>query len=116
MSRLFILVRPSLVAGFHLAGVEAFGVEDVETLHEMVERWMDKGETGLLAIDEGLFSLLPPPFIKKLETRPNIFHIAIPGGGALGSEASRRTRVASIIRRAIGVHIAFKGDRLESQE
>ena len=30
MSHLMIITHPSLVAGFHLAGVEAFGVETPE--------------------------------------------------------------------------------------
>ena len=39
MSRLIVLTRPDLVPGFQLAGVDAYGAQDVETAQEMIEAW-----------------------------------------------------------------------------
>jgi hypothetical protein len=40
MSQLFVVTRPALVPGFQLAGVDAHGVEDVESAQELIEKWM----------------------------------------------------------------------------
>ena len=115
MSRLFVLTRSSLVPGFHLAGVDAYGAEDVETAQETIETWLEAGETGLLAIDDGLLERMDPALIKRLETAEQLPYLAIPGGKPLGPEASRRRRIAEIIRRAIGFHITFKGEEDEGE-
>jgi vacuolar-type H+-ATPase subunit F/Vma7 len=113
MSRLLIVTRPELVPGFHLAGVEAYGVQDAETAQELIGSWFEGEEVNLVAVDDGLYALLDPAFIKRLETCEHLPHLIIPGGRPLGREATRRYRVAEIIRRAIGFHITFKGEEQE---
>jgi len=113
MSRLFVVTRPELVSGFHLAGVDAYGPVDVESAQEMIASWLESSETGLLAIDDGWLSLMEGNIVKNLEESPNLLYIAIPGGPALGTESSRQHRIAEMIRRAIGFHITFKGDGSE---
>ena len=113
MSRLLILTRPSLVPGFRLAGVETFGVEDVETAQELIEGWLEAGEVGLLAIDDGLLARMDPALIKRLEAAEGLPYLAIPGGQPLGPLASRRYRIAEMIRRAIGFQITFRGEETE---
>ena len=110
MSQLFIITRPALVPGFQLAGVDAHGVEDMETAQELIEKWMTAGEVGLLAIDDGLLAHMDASFLKRLAASDHLPFIAIPGGQPLGLEASQRHRIAALIRRAIGVHITFKGE------
>jgi vacuolar-type H+-ATPase subunit F/Vma7 len=110
MSRLFVLTRPELVSGFHLAGVDAYAPADVESAQDMITSWLESRETGLLAIDDGWLSLMEPLIVKNLEESPNLLYITIPGGPALGREASRQYRIAEMIRRAIGFHITFKGE------
>ena len=110
MSRLLVVTRPSLVSGFELAGVSAYGVEDIETSQELISSWLDAGEVGLLAIDDGLLEQMPPAFMKRLESALHIPYLAIPGGGPLGQETLRRQRLAQTIRQAIGFHITFKGE------
>jgi len=116
MSRLLILTRPSLAPGFQLAGVDAYGAEDVESAQEMIAGWLDSGEAGLLAIDDGLLSRMDQDLVKRLEAAEQLPFIVIPGGGALGPEASRRHRIAELIRRAIGFHITFKGEEVEGSQ
>lgn len=110
MGQLFIITRPELTTGFHLAGVEAYGVEDVEAAQEWIERWLSAGETGLLAIDDGLLAHMDASFLKRLSSCENLPYLAIPGGEPLGPQASRRHRIATLIRQAIGFHITFKGE------
>lgn len=113
MSRLLVITRPNLVDGFRLAGVEAYAAEDVETAQELIESWVEAGESGLLAIDDGFLEHINPVVMKRLEATEQLDYLAIPGGEPLGPEGSRRQRLALQIRRAIGFHITFKGE--ESQ-
>lgn len=113
MSHLLIVTRPSLVAGFHLAGVDAHAAKDVESAQALIGSWLDEGEEGLLAIDEDLLAHMDPVFIKRLRAATHLPHLAIPGEGCVGAESSRRQRIADMIRRAIGFHITFKGEENE---
>lgn len=115
MSRLLVVTRPTLVPGFRLASVNAYGAEDVETAQELIDGWLKAGEVGLLAIDDGLLEHMDPSFVKHLEASEKLPYLAIPGGGPLGTEVSRRHRIADMIRRAIGFHITFKGEDTEER-
>lgn len=115
MSRLLVVTRPALVSGFRLAGVDAYGAEDVETAQELIEGWLNTGEAGLLAIDDGLLEHMNPSFVKQLEASEKLPYITIPGGGPLGPEVSRRHRISEMIRRAIGFHITFKDGETEER-
>ena len=115
MSRLIVLTRANLLPGFQLAGVDAYGVEDIETVQELLESWLKLGEAGLLAIDEGFLERIEPALLKRLEFSEKLLYLAIPGGGPLGAEASRSYRIAEMIRRAIGFHITFKGEEAEEE-
>jgi hypothetical protein len=42
--------------------------------------------------------------------------MAIPGGQPLGIEASQRYRITALVRRAIGFHITFKGEKESGDE
>jgi vacuolar-type H+-ATPase subunit F/Vma7 len=110
MSQLFVVTRPALVPGFHLAGVDAHGVEDIESAQALIEKWMVAGEGGLLAIDDGLLTHMDAAFLKQLTASKNLPYLPIPGGQPLGPEASQKHRIAALIRRAIGFHITFKGE------
>jgi len=116
MSRLLVLTRPTLVAGFQLAGVDAYGADDIETAEELIAGWLESGEVDLLAIDDGLLERMDPGLVQRLETSDQLPFLAIPGGEPLGPEASRRYRIAEMIRRAIGFHITFKGEDEEGRK
>jgi vacuolar-type H+-ATPase subunit F/Vma7 len=114
MSRLLIVTRPALLTGFQLAGVDAYAAEDAETAQELIETWLKADEVGLLAIDDGLLERMDASLIKRLEDSGQLLYLTIPGGQPLGPEASRRHRVAEMIRQAIGFHITFKGEEVET--
>ncbi len=111
MSRLLVVVRPSLVPGFHLAGVEAFSADDAEEAEGLISQWLEAGETGLLAIDDELLSSFDAAFRRKLEAAEQLPSLAIPSGEPRGPEAARRRRVSELMRRAIGFRITFKGEQ-----
>jgi vacuolar-type H+-ATPase subunit F/Vma7 len=111
MSRLLVVSRPSLVPGFHLAGVEAFAAADAEEAQRLIDAWLEAGETGLLVIDDGLLTEVDLAFWRRLEAADHLPHIVIPGGEPLGPGMSRRTQIAELIRRAIGFHVTFGGEQ-----
>jgi len=113
MSRLLVLTRPGLAPGFQLAGVETYCAEDVEGAQELIGAWLETGEAGLLAIDDGLLAGMGPSFLKRLDASPSLAYLAIPAGEPLGREGSRKYRITQVIRRAVGVHITFRGTESE---
>ena len=108
MTQLFVITRPALTTGFQLAGVDAYGMDDVESAQELIQKWIVAGEGGLLAIDDGLFARMDEAFLKRLESAEQLPYIVIPGGKPLGEEASQKSRIAALIHQAIGAHITFK--------
>lgn len=113
MSRLMVVTRPGLAAGFQLAGVETYSAEDIEGAQELIGSWMEAGEASLLAIDDGLLAGMEPAFLKRLDASPSLAYLAIPGGESLEGEGSRQYRITQAIRRAVGVHITFRGTETE---
>lgn len=113
MSRLLVVTRPSLVPGFQLAGVSAYGIEDIQTGLEQIASWLETGEVGLLAIDDGLLEQMPTAFIRRIESVFQVPYLAIPGGGSLSPGTTQRQRLARTIRQAIGFHITFRGENAE---
>jgi vacuolar-type H+-ATPase subunit F/Vma7 len=115
MSRFLVITRPELLAGFHLAGVDAYSAVDIETAQELIESWWKAGEVGLLAIDDGILEKMNAAFKRRMDANEKLFYVATPGGGLLGPEATRKYRIAEMIRRAIGFHIVFKGEEQEEE-
>lgn len=110
MSQLLVITRPTLVSGFHLAGVEAYGAEDVETAQRLISDWLELGKADLLAIDDGLLAYMDEAFLKRLDASDTLLYLAIPGGQPLGPETSQKYRISAMIRKAIGFHITFKSE------
>ena len=110
MSKLCAIVRPSLVAGFQLAGVEAYGAEDIETAEDLITTWLDTGDACLLALDESLLAALNPAIAKRLDASDDVHVIGIPSSAPSAASITRGDRIARLIRRSIGVHIAFGND------
>ncbi len=111
MSTLRAVVRPNLVTGFQLAGVEAYGAEDVEAAEELIAAWLDANETCLLALDDSLLAHLDPALIQRLDGSDSLLYLAIPSGGPTGQDVTRSARIARMIRRSIGVHIAIGNEK-----
>lgn len=115
MNRLFVVTRPGLALGFHLAGVDAYSVSDIESAQALVGGWLDTGETGLLAIDDGLLMGMSADFIERLNAARELPYLIIPGGDPSELAASRQQRIGEMIQRAVGVHVTFKSKKTEGE-
>ncbi len=118
MSHLMVVTHPSLVAGFHLAGVEAYGVETPERAQDLIKSWLFDAEPALIAIDDNLLMGIDPGFIRRVNESENLFLIGIPGGppparlgpASRSQTGARQTRIEEMVQRAIGIHITFRGN------
>ena len=115
MSRLLIVVRPPLLAGFQLAGVEAFPAPSASEAQRLIGRWLDEGQAGLLGVEEGLLAAFEPAFRRRLEAADQLPYIALPSGELAGPEVSTRGRIAELVRRTIGFHVTFRGESAEGR-
>lgn len=106
-----MIVRPQLVAGFHLAGVEAYAAEDVEAAAALLTEWLAQGDECLVAIDEILAAVLDPALVTRLNHSDRLHFLTIPGGGVSDYAATRSARIARMIRRSIGVRFTFGSDK-----
>jgi V/A-type H+-transporting ATPase subunit F len=112
MSRLLVVTRPELASGFHLAGVEAFAAANADAARQLIDKWLESGETGLLAVDEDLLSDFDAAFRQRLAAAEQLPHLALPGGRLSETSLSGRRRIAAMLRHAVGVHITFHGEQM----
>ena len=112
MSRLWVVTRPELVCGFHLAGVDAVTAQDAAAAQELIGKWLDDGEAGLLAIDETLLAAFDSPFRQRLAAAEQLPHLALPSGDLSETPLSGPGRIAAWLRQAVGFHITFHGEQM----
>ena len=116
MSHLLVITHPSLVPGFQLAGVEAYGAETAERAKDLIKSWLFDAQPALIAIDETLLEGLDADFLKRINASED-FLIGIPGPSGADFDghsdhlenSERKQRIEDMVQRAIGFHITFKG-------
>jgi len=107
MSRFFVLVKPPLAPGFRLAGVETYEASEAEEAEQYLRRWLDSKERGLVAIDDGFIENIDQELMDRLNASDRLLNIIIPGGNPLETAADRQERLTRMVRRAVGVQVAF---------
>ncbi len=112
MSHLLVVTRPELVSGFHLAGVEAVAAANADAARDIISKWLDAGEVGLLAVDETLLAGFDSTFRQRLAAAENLPHLALPSGDLSQTPLSGPGRIAAWLRQAVGFHITFHGERM----
>jgi vacuolar-type H+-ATPase subunit F/Vma7 len=109
MSRLLIITRPALAAGFQLAGVDAYAAHDAAEAQQRIARWLENETSGLLAVDEALLRGFDREFVRRMNAAANLPYLALPGGEPLPPEETARRQIAEMIRSTVGFHITFQG-------
>lgn len=109
MSRLLVVTQPELASGFHLAGVDAFAAANAEEACQLIAKWLDSGESGLLAVDEKLLAGFDAAFRRRLDGAEQLPYLTLPSGSAAEGDLSEQRRIAALLRQAVGVHISFHG-------
>ena len=109
MSRLVVISDPDTAMGFQLAGVEVMCAEDLQTARAHLLRLIEDPEVGLIGVSSHFLDGLDDAARRRIEAEYKPVVVALPRGGAVAGLASRRERLAALIRRAIGFHITFQG-------
>jgi V/A-type H+-transporting ATPase subunit F len=111
MSRLLVVTHPTLIDGYHLAGVEAYGASSTEAAQKLIAGWIEAGESGLLAVDEALLAGFTPAFRRRLGAAPHLPCVALPASGETAGASAMRQEITELIRRTVGFHITFRGEQ-----
>jgi vacuolar-type H+-ATPase subunit F/Vma7 len=111
MRRLVVIVRPDQVNGYRLAGLEALGVDDYESINRILRSWINNQEEILLALGDSLFSMIQPDLVEKIHSSSTMLLVTIPDGPVSLAERQRQQRIFDTIRHATGVPIRFKGEK-----
>ncbi|NPV41020.1 MAG: hypothetical protein HPY72_06740 [Anaerolineae bacterium] len=110
MNKMIVITKSDQVDGFRLAGVDAIGVDDIETVEGLIKSWLKSREQVLLALDDGLFSMLDKDLVNKVYASDDLMLVTIPDRVMSGGENARRKQIYEMIRHATGVQIRFKGE------
>lgn len=110
MNKMVVLTKSDQVDGFRLAGVDAIGVDDGEAVENLINSWLKEKEEILLALDDGLFSLLSSDLIRRIYASNEMLLVTIPDKPISGGEKTRKKQIYEMIRHATGVQIRFKGE------
>lgn len=110
MNKMVVLTKTDQVDGFRLAGVDAMGVDDAETVENLIQTWLDKKEEILLALDDDLFSMLSENLKKKIYASNEMLLVTIPDKVLPVGDQTRKKHIYDMIRHATGVQIRFKGE------
>ncbi len=110
MAKLTVITNPSLAPGFRLAGVEVVTAESAESARSALMRLLDEGEAGIIAMDAPYFSALDYETARRIERIVKPVIVSLPIGTDLLPQERRSRQIAELIRRAIGIRIAFRGE------
>lgn len=105
-----VVVCPAEPAtGFRLAGVETIEVETADAAAEALDRLLDEGVRGVVAVYEPLWLGLDEAHRRRLAASLDPITVVLPTG-AVGAGELRRARLAELVREAVGVHLVFRGE------
>jgi vacuolar-type H+-ATPase subunit F/Vma7 len=110
MKKMIVITKSDQVDGFRLAGVDAIGVDDIETVEGLIKSWLKDREQVLLALDDGLFSMLVKDLVNKVYASDDLMLVTIPDRVMSSGESVGRKQIYEMIRHATGVQIRFKGE------
>ncbi|MBM3138089.1 MAG: hypothetical protein FJZ98_07870 [Chloroflexi bacterium] len=111
MRRLVVIVRPDQVNGYRLAGLEALGMDDPETINRVLRSWINNQEEILLALGDSLFNMIQTDLVEKIHKSNTMLLVTIPDGPVSIAERARQQKIFDTIRHATGLPIRFKGEK-----
>lgn len=111
MSRLVILTDQTTRLGFELAGAEVIRADDLESARAHLLELVKDPKVGVVAVSSALVEKLDDATRRRLEASYKPVVVSLPTGGPVMGFASRREYFAALIRRAIGFHMTFPGEK-----
>jgi vacuolar-type H+-ATPase subunit F/Vma7 len=99
-----VVMRPSLAAGFELAGLTVTRADDGHAAADVVRQWVADPDVGVVLVDNELYSALPSDLLRRLE------HQAVPVVASVPAprwdeRSDAETYILEILRQAIGYRV-----------
>lgn len=108
MSTLRTIAGPSLAAGFRLAGVPVDEAADAREAAAILERLMERPETGVVLLEQEWFDALPEPQRRDLERRPVPIVVPIPRLQWAEGRGGAEEYILDLLQRAIGYRVRLQ--------
>jgi vacuolar-type H+-ATPase subunit F/Vma7 len=102
--RVRVLTRPPLAAGFELAGLPVTRAGDGAAAADVLRRWAEGTDVGVVLVDDELYRSLPGELKKRLDRRgvPVIAPIPAP---RWDERREAEAYILEILRQAIGYRV-----------
>lgn len=107
-SRLAVLCRPGIAAGFELSGLRP---ETVTTGSESAARVRDllrQPETGVILMDDGLYDELPDELRREMGRRPIPLVVPFPGPAWAARLEAPEAYIVELLRQVIGYRVRLR--------
>ena len=99
-----VICRPSLAAGFELAGLDVTHAADATTAASMMRHLLTDPHAGVVLIDEGLYRALPHDLVTRFDRQALPVLAPIPAP-AWDDRAAAESFILEILRQAIGYRV-----------
>jgi vacuolar-type H+-ATPase subunit F/Vma7 len=109
-ARLTVIVPPELASGFRLAGAGVDEASDVDDATAALEAMLDEAADGIVGVYAPFHAALPAELAERCDRITAPVVIPLPAGLGAGDPASHRARIAALLERAVGYHIAFSDE------
>jgi vacuolar-type H+-ATPase subunit F/Vma7 len=99
-----VVTRPSLAAGFELAGLTVERADDGAAAADVVTRWAGDSNVGVVLVDDELYKALPSDLLRKLDRQalPVIASVPAP---RWDERSDAEAHILEILRQAIGYRV-----------
>ena len=108
LSKLLIITYPDTSLGFNLAGVEVKEALDGEDITPILQDIVEKGEYGLLVVEEKLLVKVDEGVLKRIRKTGIPVIVPIDTPKSWQTEEEMESYIARLIRRAIGYQVKIK--------
>jgi len=109
MPGFLVITFPDTSVGFRLAGIEVMEVTEDRDLKILLEGLIERGDYGLLAVEERLLAKVPDEILRRIRKKGIPVIVPIDTPRSWYGEVERETYILRLIRRAIGYQIKIKG-------
>ena len=102
--RVRIVSRPTLAAGFELAGLAVTRADDGPSAAETVKRWAADADVGIVFVDDALYRTLPRDLLTRLDRHALPLIAPVPSP-QWDERSEAEAYILEILRQAIGYRV-----------
>jgi vacuolar-type H+-ATPase subunit F/Vma7 len=99
-----VVTRPPLAAGFELAGLAVERADDGHAAADIVTRWADDADVGVVLVDDELYRVLPSELLRRLDRQAMPVIASVPAP-RWDERSDAEAYILEILRQAIGYRV-----------